>query len=355
MEGRIICSKCGSSIQAGAKFCDVCGTKVEHIANVIEPVAAAVKEPVEAVQEVAATTVGVVDAEIKEVKTETETKVNEGIQEVKAETAAAAAVAAAGVAEAQNTVNSTAAQAQTAVNNTAAQAQTAAAAAGYNMAQQPYNGQPPYMQQPYGAPAPAPAPAPGKPEKPKKEKKGVGVGGMILIAIFSLIEIVSLFACTIISAFTLLGNESVLDKVANAKDSGIGFLDSIAGLLPTVSNFVYVGIMGVIFLIFAVLIFILSTRRPSVAFKTIGIDMMIVSLFTAFGILFVDTYGGELGALNLDCKLFEALRTYAAEWLLILTAGLIVAAVIFFIIAGIIEGARYRKAVKAAKAAGPQA
>ena len=410
MEGSIICSGCGSSIGAGAIYCDNCGKKVERIASVVEPVSAVFQEPVP-MEAAKLETAEVIDAPVAEqpavsdVQTQMlETAPVQPQPEVTANDGPEPSVAPAPVVNEQPQAEPAPVvieqppveqqlveQQPVGLTKADAPAQPAGPAPDQAIPapgqvpptspapvpvpapgpcpeppcppQAPAYGQVPPAapgQIPPAGPAPVPAPVPGpehgehhgnKGPEHEKRRKGVGVGAYLLVSLLSLVNIIALFATALTAAITTgmtVGSidENTLKNVADAKNSGFGFIDGIAGALPTVSNYVLVGIFGCVALIFMVLIFIAFSRRTALAFRTIGIDLMIVSLINAFGIWFLNTYGNMLGSLNLDCDLFTLLRRQASEWTLIISLGLIVVAIIMFIVASSLDGARYRKAIR---------
>ena len=341
MENKVFCEACGAAIPEGSNFCVNCGRKYVQPGvtepKPLEPVGVDLVEPkplASAVTDFAG------PKPVEPVRPDIAEPKREDINNISADTAPIA-----------QTVTEPANSSSAALNMT----QTSPAPVIFDEGR----GGKPGMAPNGGKPAPE-MPVPDKERRPegkedRKKRRGVFWPLYIVGAILSLINICMILAGVITAALASALNYGLsmaeIEAVASAKDTRVGALDALAGALPALSNYVFTGIFGVVALIVTVLLFVVFSRRKALAFRTIAIDLSITAFFTLFGLTFLNVFGSlESDPVNLDAKLFTLLRSnIVSEWLLIITAGVVCVAVVFFIIAAILDGVRHRRAVKACK------
>ncbi len=365
MEDSKVCSNCGSKIAATAAFCNICGAKVEPVAAVEDVTAAAesvtavaenVTDAAENMTAAAESTVNEVSEKVENLVEESkETMENTPVTPVETQPAAPVEAQPAAPVETQP-VTPVQTHPVTPVPVPVQPVQTPAGqpVPVQPVPVQPVPAQPVYAQPVYQQPAQGYA-APGygtqgpAAQTPAPKKKKVGPLAYIFGSVVSLIEIVILFVLELIVVLRVGADDDVIKAAAERGDLGSDFLNEIAKVLPSLSHYIFIGIVGALCLAFAVLIFVIFSRRPALAFRTLAVDMLTVSGLYAFGMLFLNTYCGLMGSFNIDSSLMTLLRTTCSESVLLISLILLAPAIIFLIIAAILDSARYKKAVKASE------
>ncbi|MBP5184225.1 MAG: hypothetical protein J6113_03855 [Lachnospiraceae bacterium] len=346
MEESMVCKSCGSRIAPGAAFCTICGAKVETplspVTEAVENTAEEIKTNAEEATETMDNTTQTVDNNLVSPVAPTVvtpvSPVNPQPEPVPAQPVGFAP---------ETPVETQPVQTQP-VNPVPVPVQPVGTPVGQPVNAQPVAPQPLYTQPVVAQPvSPAPVAPENAPAETKAPVKKAGPAAYIFGSIVSLIEIVIMFVLVLITALRLGATVDAIESATGREDLGLGFLDTFAKVLPSLSNYIFIGIIGALCLAFAVLIFVIFSKRVALGFRTVAIDMLIVSGIYAFGMLFLNTYSGLLGSFNIDAELMTLLRTTCSEWVLILAAGLIVPAVIFLIVAAILDSVRYKKALKA--------
>ena len=123
---------------------------------------------------------------------------------------------------------------------------------------------------------------------------------MSILMLFQALPMTALAGTVSSDVLRVGADDDVIRAAAERGDLGSDFLNEIAKVLPSLSHYIFIGIVGALCLAFAVLIFVIFSRRPALAFRTLAVDMLIVSGLYAFGMLFINTYCGL--SMYLPCK-----------------------------------------------------